>query len=185
MSRRMRIVALVGVAALVAVGAAVYISESGASDPRSVVSDEMRDVVANSHGAPGSPLAEDADSRITHLYTPDDQDLPGFFSAPTKNGDACIVTSDAVISSCIQQAIPGTVTIRDDFPTDAVAPFVYGIVRPSVKGVVVRAGGADHEATLVDGFYYLKLPAAEMRVESVASVSFKVGSRVFTRPVGG
>jgi hypothetical protein len=170
----------------VAVVAAVYISEGGASDPRSVVSSDMRDVVASSNGAPGSPLAEDASSRMTHLYTPDDPDLPGFFSAPTRSGDACIVTSDAVISSCLRGAVPGTVSVRDDFPTDDVGPFVYGLVRPSVRGVVVRASGIDHDATLVEGFYFFKLPSSDQRAEAVQTVSFKLGNgQVFSRSLGG
>lgn len=186
MSSRMRIVAVVSSTALLAVAAAVYISESGASDPRSVVSSDMRDVVASSNGAPGSPLAEDAASRMTHLYTPDDPDLPGFFSAPTKSGEACIVTSDAVISSCLRGPVPGTVSVRDDFPTDDVGPFVYGLVRPSVRGVVVRASGVDHDATLVEGFYYFKLPSSDARVEAIQSVSFKLGNgEVFTRSLRG
>lgn len=177
---------LVGVV-LVGAAFAVYaaVDSAEASDQRSVVTSDIRAIVADSVGAPGSPIAPGAENSISHLYTPADPSLPGFFTVPTKDGERCIVTSDAVFGSCLQRDLPGTVTVRDDSTGDGVPPFVYGLVRPNVVAVSVSVKEvAEPPTTLKDGFYLLKLQSADSRVDDVDRVSFTLkNGRTIVRDV--
>ena len=178
MNRR-RLLSLLVLAGLFTVAAAIYLTD----DAKSGVPAEIREVVAESTGAPGSPLAENAEAGIRPLANPDDSDLPEFFAVPAADGGECIATSDGVLGSCQVEGLVGTVTIRDDMSTDAVPPFVYGLVRPSVRTVSVDVGRAVLGATLTDGFYVLKLPSPGSQV---AAVTFELanGDEV-TRRVSG
>jgi hypothetical protein len=126
---------------------------------------------------PRVPLANSAASDLTPLFTPADP-LPAFFSAPLADGGQCVVTSVGVLASCLPLAspVPGTITIADDSEVDDRPPFVYGVVRPSVKAVQIVIRGQRIAAPLMNGFYVLQLGSATDTTEAVDGVAFAIGN---------
>jgi hypothetical protein len=169
-------------------GSASHASTLTKAAHQAVITSAVRDTVVSSIGSPGSPLAPDAADHVQNLFTPDDPDLPAFFTVPTTAGGRCIVTSEPVIGSCLSRGragVPGTVSMSDESTGDDLPPFVYGQLRSAVKTVEIDVAGTAYVAGLTDEFYLLKLPDPTMRVDDVRSVTFVLsdGRRV-TRQVG-
>lgn len=155
-------------------------SEAGslqAADQAAAVTPAVRDAVQSAEGGP-LPLAPGASDAIRHLFTPSDPGLPALFTVPTADGGECIVSSVGVIASCLPRAssLPGTITAADDSEGDDLPPFVYGLVRPSVRGVSVSVGGSRYQAALGGGFYMFQLPSPDNRVDDLEAVVFTLGN---------
>jgi hypothetical protein len=120
--------------------------------------------------------SQDTAGGVTPLYTPDDPELPRFFTRTDSTYGKCIVTSNGLVSGCVrpssEAARSGTVSIYDDVEGSGVPPFVFGQLSDGVKAVTIDVAGTEYSALVRSGFYLFRLPSTTQTVDAVKKVSF-------------